>query len=111
MLQFHMPGLAPEDGHIEGRSEGHMEGHMEEQLIGTVTHYFDKPHVGVVQLVAELKVGDTLHFRGHTTDFEQKATSLQVEHGPVESAGAGSEIAIQVQERVRAHDQVFRVGD
>ena len=82
---------------------------MEEQLIGTVTHYFDKPHVGVVKLVADLKVGDVLHFLGHTTDFQQTATSLQVEHGPVESAEAGSEIAIQVEERVRAHDQVYRV--
>lgn len=83
---------------------------MEEQLIGTVTHYFDKPHVGVVQLIADLEVGDLLRFRGHTTDFEQEATSLQVEHGPVEKAEAGSEIAIQVGQRVRAHDQVYRVG-
>ena len=84
---------------------------MEERLIGTVTHYFDKPHVGVVKLVGDLKLGDTIHFRGHTTDFQQTATSLQVEHGPVESAPAGSEIAIQVAERVRAHDQVYLVAD
>jgi len=84
---------------------------MQEQLIGTVTHYFDKPHVGVVQLVADVSVGDALHFRGHTTDFEQTAGSLQVEHGPVESAAAGSEIAIHVDERVRAHDEVYLVTD
>ena len=84
---------------------------MQEQLIGTVTHYFDKPHVGVVQLVADLSVGDTIHFRGHTTDFEQTAGSLQIEHGPVENAGPGSEIAIHVDERVRAHDEFYRVSD
>ena len=84
---------------------------MEEQLIGTVTHYFDKPHVGVVQLVGNIKVGDTIRFRGHTTDFEQVADSLQVEHGAVESAAAGSEIAIHVEERVRAHDEVYLVSD
>ena len=82
---------------------------MQEQLIGTVTHYFAKPGVGVIQLVADVNVGDVLHFMGHTTDFEQTATSLQVEHGAVESAGAGAEIAIKVDERVRAHDQVYRV--
>ena len=79
---------------------------MQEQLVGTVTHYFAKPGVGIVQLVAALNVGDVLHFTGHTTDFEQKAGSLEVEHGTVENAGAGAEIAIKVDERVRAHDQV-----
>jgi hypothetical protein len=82
---------------------------MQEQLVGTVTHYFAKPGVGVVQLVADVNAGDMLHFRGHTTDFEQKAGSLEVEHGAVDNAGAGTEIAIKVAERVRAHDQVYRV--
>ena len=83
---------------------------MEEQLIGTVTHYFAQPQVGVVALSGDLKLGDTLHFRGHTTDFEQTASSLQVEHGAVETAAAGSEVAIKVDERVRAHDQVYLVS-
>jgi putative protease len=82
---------------------------MQEQLVGTVTHYFAKPSVGVVQLVGEVNVGDVLHFLGHTTDFEQAASSLEVEHGAVDSAEAGAEIAIKVDERVRAHDQVYRV--
>ena len=84
---------------------------MQEQLIGTVTHYFDKPHVGVVQLVADLSVGDTIHFRGHTTDFEQTADSLQVEHGPVESAAAGSEIAIHPASRTSKFSASQRTTD
>ena len=35
-----------------------------EQLIGTVVHYFAKPQVGIVQLTADLKVGETLRFGG-----------------------------------------------
>jgi translation elongation factor EF-1alpha len=82
---------------------------MAEELIGTVTHYFAKPEVGVVKLNADLKVGDTIRFRGHTTDFEQEVTSMQVEHQPVETAEAGMEVAVKVVERVRRGDEVFRV--
>ena len=82
---------------------------MAEELVGTVTHYFPKPEVGVVKVSAEINSGDVLHFRGHSTDFEQQLTSMQVDHAPVESAAAGSEVALKVTERVRHGDQVYRV--
>jgi len=83
---------------------------MAEELIGAITHYFGKPEVGVVKLSAQIKVGDVLHFRGHTTDFQQEIKSMQVDHAAVESAGAGTEVAMKLDERVRAGDQVFRVS-
>jgi putative protease len=82
---------------------------MAEELVGTITHYFSKPMVGVVKLDADINVGDVLHFRGNTTDFQQEIQSMQVEHAGVETAAAGSEIAIKVNERVRTHDEVYRV--
>jgi putative protease len=82
---------------------------MDEELVGTVTHYFAKPEVGVLKLTAPISVGDVLHFIGHTTDFEQEVASMQVEHGPIDTAQAGDEVAIKVGERVREHDQVFKV--
>ena len=82
---------------------------MAEELIGAITHYFGKPEVGVVKLSAQIKVGDVLHFRGHTTDFQQEIKSMQVEHAAVESASAGTEVAMKLSERVRSGDQVFRV--
>lgn len=82
---------------------------MAEELVGTITHYFARPGVGVVKLMADIKLGDVLHFHGHTTDFEQEITSMEVEHEGVESAAAGTEVAIKVNERVRHGDQVFRV--
>lgn len=82
---------------------------MAEELVGTITHYFPKPQVGVVKLTASIKVGDVLHFRGHTTDFEQRVDSMQVEHAGVETAAAGTEVAIKVTERVRGGDDVYRV--
>ncbi len=82
---------------------------MAEEPVGTITHYFPKPEVGVVKLTASIKVGDVLHFRGHTTDFEQRIDSMQVEHAGVDHAAAGTEVAIRVRERVRGGDDVYRV--
>lgn len=82
---------------------------MAEEPVGAITHYFPKPQVGVVKLTAAIHVGDTLRFRGHTTDFQQRIDSMQLEHAAVEDAAAGTEVAIKVNERVRGGDEVYRV--
>jgi len=47
---------------------------MTETKIGTVTHYFNHLHVaGVTITDGELHMGDTIHVKGHTSDFEQKS--------------------------------------
>ncbi len=79
--------------------------------IGKVTHYFGKIQVAVLELSAELKVGDTVQFLGSTTDFTQKVTSMQVEHEEIESAGPGSDVAIKVNDRVRQGDEIFIVEE
>jgi len=84
---------------------------MPEQLVGNVVHYFKGPSVAVVQLVGDLAVGDRIRFHGHTTDFTEQLTSMEVEHGKVERAVAGQEVAIQVTERTREHDKVLKVTD
>ncbi len=83
---------------------------MPEQLVGTVIHYFKGPSVAVVRVSeGELALGDQVHFLGHTTDFTERVSSLEVEHGKVERAQAGEEVAIQVTARARPHDRVFKV--
>jgi putative protease len=83
---------------------------MPEQQIGTVTHYFGGPSVAVVKIEAgELAVGDTVRFVGHTTDFTETVTSMEVEHGKIERAKVGDEVAVQVVGRVRRHDRVMKV--
>lgn len=82
---------------------------MEEE-IGRITHYFSRIGVGVLEITAgELKVGDTIHIKGHTTDFYQKVESMQVEHQPVNVAKKGDSVGLKVIEHVREHDKVFRV--
>jgi putative protease len=83
---------------------------MSERLVGTVTHYFKGPSVAVVQLSdGEIAVGDTVRFHGHTSDFTEQITSMEVDHQKQDRAGAGQEVAIKVVSRVRQHDQVLKV--
>ena len=81
-----------------------------EKEIGKITHFFSKIDVGVIEVTkGELHVGDTIHIKGHTTDFYQKIQSLQVEHLPVETVQAGEAAGLKVENAVREHDLVFRV--
>jgi len=78
--------------------------------VGVVDDFF--AHVGVVALKVtadKLKIGDTLHFKGHTTDFSEQIKSMQIDHESVEEAKKGDDIGIKVSEKVRIHDKVFKV--
>lgn len=77
--------------------------------IGEVTHYFDKISVAVLALTDTIRVGDTVHILGHSTDFQQEVASLQIEHQPVSEAGPGQEAAMHVKQRVHPHDKVFKI--
>jgi len=82
----------------------------EERNVGIVIQYFAKPEVAAIQLTdGEIKVGDTLRFKGTTTNFEQKIESMQIDRVPVQSAKTGQSVGIKVKERVRQHDKVFIV--
>ena len=83
---------------------------MSERLIGTVTHYFKGPGVAVIHVTeGELHQGDRIHILGHTSDFVEDVTSMEVEHEKVQTAGVGDEVAVRVIERAREHDQVFKI--
>ncbi len=84
---------------------------MEEE-IGKITHFFSKINVGVLELTkGELHIGDTIHIKGHTSDFYQKVESIQVEHSPVDEAKAGESVGIKVESPVRENDIVFKVTE
>ena len=79
--------------------------------IGHVTHYFDHISVAVLALTEAIRVGDTVHFLGHSTDFKQEITSLQIEHKPVNEAKPGDDVAMKATQRVHPHDKVFKITD
>ena len=74
-----------------------------------VTHYF--PHVNAAVLkikTGDIRIGDVLLFKGHTTDFKQKVISMQIDHQPVLIAKKGDDFGVEVKSRVRAGDLVFK---
>lgn len=81
-----------------------------ETQVGHVTHFYSHLNVAAIQVEAEdLKVGDRIHIKGHTTDIVQPVESLQYEHEDIEVAHPGQNIGIKVKEHVREHDVVFKV--
>lgn len=80
--------------------------------IGVVTHFFSNINVGVIKIEqGVLKEGDTIHIKGATTDFEQQAKSMQIEHESVEEAEEGQSIGLKVKDVVREHDKVYKVTE
>ena len=74
-----------------------------------VTHYFPHVNAAVLKIKAgEIRIGDVLLFKGHTTDFKQKVTSMQIDHQPVMIAKKGDDFGVEVKSRVRAGDFVFK---
>jgi hypothetical protein len=79
-----------------------------QKIIGVVTHYFPHVQAAVIKLKAPLALGDKIKIKGHTTDFTQNITSLQIDRAPINSAKAGQEIGILATSRVRQHDVVYK---
>ena len=78
-------------------------------LIGKVTHYYNHSSVAIIELDAgTLHVGDTIHIKGHTTDFAQELESIQINEKNVETAEPGEPIGLKVREVVREHDKVYK---
>jgi putative protease len=82
---------------------------MKEQRIGAVSHYFSKIGVAAINLESDMAVGDTIHIKGHTTDFTQKIESIQLEHESITQAKKGDDVGIKVREHAREHDVVYKV--
>ncbi len=83
---------------------------MTETRIGTVTYYYNHLHVaGLTITDSELHIGDAIHVNGHTSDFEQKVESMEIDHEAVEVAKPGDQVGLTVIEHVREHDTVYKV--
>jgi len=83
---------------------------MKEKEIGYVSNFFSQISVAAVEITnGKVSVGDTLHFKGHTTDFMSKIDSIQIEHESVNEARKGDSIGIKVSGKARKMDKVYKV--
>jgi translation elongation factor EF-Tu-like GTPase len=79
----------------------------EPRAIGKVIHYWTHLGVAGVELTGSLKMDDWIHFRGTTTDFQQRVTSMQLDRRFISQADAGQQVGILAADRVRVGDIVY----
>lgn len=82
---------------------------MTDELIGEVIDFFSRPVVAAIRLSGRLKVGDTIHLKGHTTDLQFPLTSMQIHNQNVSEAKPGDDVGIKVPEKVRRGDKLYKV--
>jgi translation elongation factor EF-1alpha len=80
-----------------------------ESKVGTVEHYYPKVHAASVGLEGDLKLGDTVHIKGHGDDVREKVSSMQIDHKPIQEGHAGDHIGLQVPTKVHEKAEVFKV--
>lgn len=81
----------------------------EEKLIGKISHYYTNIGVGIIELSDNLAIGDKIHIKGNTTDFEQAVDSMQIERKDVQGAKTGDAIGLKVSEKVKEGDEVSKI--
>ena len=85
---------------------------MAEEEVGVIVKFFAKPSVAALKITkGSIKKSDTLMYKGHTTDFTEEVKSMEIDNQPVDEAKVGDMIGIQVKERVREKDIVYKVVD
>ncbi|MBI2346606.1 MAG: translation elongation factor-like protein [Deltaproteobacteria bacterium] len=83
---------------------------MPEEELGIISHWFGHLSVAAIKVTSGvLRVGDTIHIKGHTTDVTIKVQTIQLNHQDVQEAPVGSDVGIKVAEHVRQHDKVYKV--
>lgn len=82
---------------------------MADTLIGKISHYYDKISVAVIEVTAQIKVGEEIKVVGHGKEFTQAIDSMQIEHEQIKVAKKGMAIGLKVTEPVKPGDEVYKV--
>ncbi|MHA1994350.1 MAG: translation elongation factor-like protein [Candidatus Hodarchaeales archaeon] len=79
------------------------------EKIGEVENFFSKISVCVLHVTnGELALNDSIMIKGSTTDFSMTVKSMQIDRKDVELVKAGEKVGLQVPDRVRPGDEVFK---
>jgi len=85
---------------------------MPEEQVAVIVKFFTKPSVAALEVTSgSINTGDVLRYKGHTTDFTEEVTSMEVDNQPVQEAKVGDLVGIKVKERVRENDKAYKVID
>jgi len=78
--------------------------------VGVVEHYFGRAGAAVVALSRPIRVGDTIHVRGQTTDFVQQVSRLALDGAPVREGTPPQSLGLRLEARARPGDRVYRIS-
>jgi hypothetical protein len=78
--------------------------------VGVVLHYYPRAAAAVVALSRPIHRGDRIYVRGQTTDFVQSVTGLALDGSAVAEAAPPQQVGVQLEQRARVGDRVFRVS-
>jgi translation initiation factor IF-2 len=85
---------------------------MAEEQVAVIVKFFAKPSVAALEVKnGIIKKGDLLRYKGHTTDFTEEITSMEIDNQPVDEVKAGDLVGVKVKERVREGDKVYKVSE
>jgi putative protease len=83
---------------------------MSEEQVAVIVKFFPKPSVAALEVTnGTIKIGDMLKYKGHTTDFTEEITSMEIDNQAVVEAKVGDLVGVKVKERVRENDKVYKV--
>ncbi len=83
---------------------------MPEEQVAVIVKFFAKPSVAALEVTnGSIKAGDVLRYKGHTTDFTEEITSMEIDNQIVSEARPGDLVGVKVKERVRENDKVYKV--
>jgi hypothetical protein len=82
-----------------------------EILIGKVKHFYGHIPAIVIELDEDLKIGDEIIVRKKNGEerFRQVVESMEVERKKIQSAKAGTEIAILANGKTKEGDLVYKI--
>lgn len=82
---------------------------VEKVFVGTITHFFPKISVVVIELEDKLKVGDKISIETDAEAVEQMVSSMQIDRVDVSEAGKGQAIGMKVEKQAKTGAKVFKI--
>jgi hypothetical protein len=82
-----------------------------EKPVGKIVHFYGKIKVGVIEVAKgkEIKVGQTMYYCGHTTDFAEELKSMQEFGKQVMVVKGKKQVGVKVGKKVRQDDKVYKI--
>jgi len=83
---------------------------MPDEQVAVIVKFFAKPSVAALEVTSgTIKKGDILRYKGHTTDFTEEISSMEIDNQAVDEVKVGDLVGVKVKERVRENDKVYKV--